>query len=58
MFDVPYLNANCQVSSGIDTQVTANVRLRDDVRFISRVDVTRVLRLDRFKNTSNSRCAV
>lgn len=46
VFDVPYVNANYQVSSGIDMQATANVRLRDDVRFISRVDVTRVLRLD------------
>ena len=46
VFDVPYVNANYQVSSGIDVQATANVRLADGARFISRVDVTRVLRLD------------
>ncbi|MBB3695202.1 TonB-dependent receptor domain-containing protein [Sphingomonas sp. BK580] len=46
VFDVPYVNANYQVSSGIDVQATANVRLAQGVRLISRADVTRVLRLD------------
>ncbi|WP_313534245.1 TonB-dependent receptor domain-containing protein [Sphingomonas sp.] len=46
VFNVPYVNANYQVSSGIDMQATANVRFSDNVRLISRVDVTRVLRLD------------
>lgn len=46
VFDVPYVNANYQVSSGIDMQASARIRLADNVRLISRVDVTRVLRLD------------
>lgn len=46
VFDVPYVNANYQVSSGIDMQATANLRVADNARLISRVDVTRVLRLD------------
>ncbi len=46
VFDVPYVNANYQVSSGLDMQATARIRLADNVRLISRVDVTRVLRLD------------
>lgn len=46
VFNVPYVNANYQVSSGLDMQATANLRLSDNVRLISRVDVTRVLRLD------------
>ncbi|SEN03466.1 iron complex outermembrane recepter protein [Sphingomonas gellani] len=46
VFDVPYVNANYQVSSGIDVQATANVRLGNEARLISRLDVTRVLRLD------------
>lgn len=46
VFDVPYVNANYQVSSGIDMQATANVPLSDTMRLISRIDVTRVLRLD------------
>lgn len=46
VFNVPYVNANYQVSSGIDMQATANIRFSDNVRLVSRVDVTRVLRLD------------
>ena len=46
VFDVPYVNANYQVSSGIDVQASARIRLADNLRLISRVDVTRVLRLD------------
>ena len=46
VFDVPYVNANYMVSSGIDMQANANVQLANGVKFISRVDVTRVLRLD------------
>ncbi|MEG3089871.1 TonB-dependent receptor domain-containing protein [Sphingomonas sp. PB1R3] len=46
VFDVPYVNANYMVSSGIDMQANAVVHLTNDVKFISRVDVTRVLRLD------------
>lgn len=46
VYDVPYVNANYQLSSGIDMQASANLRLSDNVRLISRLDVTRVLRLD------------
>lgn len=46
VFDVPYVNANYQVSSGIDVQANANIPLGDRVRLISRLDVTRVLQLD------------
>lgn len=46
VFDVPYVNANYQVSSGIDMQANLNVRVTDAVRLISRLDVTRVLQLD------------
>ncbi len=46
VFNVPYVNANYQVSSGLDMQATANIRFSDNVRLISRVDLTRVLRLD------------
>ncbi|WP_010543175.1 TonB-dependent receptor domain-containing protein [Sphingomonas elodea] len=46
VFNVPYVNANYQVSSGIDTQATANLRIADNVRLISRLDLTYVLRLD------------
>ena len=46
VFKAPYANANYQISSGIDMQASANVPVSDGVRLISRLDVTRVLRLD------------
>ncbi len=46
VFDVPFVNANYEVSSGLDMQGALNVPLSQDVRLISRIDVTRVLRLD------------
>ncbi len=46
VLNVPFVNANYQVSSGLDFQVSANVPVTDDVRFISRLDVTDVFRLD------------
>jgi iron complex outermembrane receptor protein len=46
VFNVPYVNANYQVSTGIDAQMNATFQLPGDARFISRLDVTRVLRLD------------
>jgi iron complex outermembrane receptor protein len=46
VFKVPYVNANYQVSSGIDVQASANVPLSDGTRLISRLDVTRIFRLD------------
>ena len=46
VFDVPYVNANYMVSSGIDMQANANFQFDNGVKLISRVDVTRVLRLD------------
>ncbi|MGN8000594.1 TonB-dependent receptor domain-containing protein [Sphingomonas sp. 22176] len=46
VLDVPYVNANYQVSSGLDMQASVDLRVTDSVRLLSRVDVTRVLRLD------------
>lgn len=46
VFDVPYVNANYQVSSGIDMQMNLSVPLTGDARFTSRLDVTRVIQLD------------
>jgi len=46
VFDAPYANANYQVSSGLDVQASANVPLSQGARLISRLDVTRVFRLD------------
>lgn len=46
VFNVPYVNANYMVSSGLDMQANAAIPLSDGVRLISRLDVTRVLRLD------------
>ena len=46
VFNVPYVNANYEVSSGIDVQAIANVLLSNDVRLISRLDATRVSKLD------------
>lgn len=46
VFDVPYVNANYMVSSGLDMQMNLSVPLAGDARFISRLDVTRVLQLD------------
>ncbi|SFJ59385.1 iron complex outermembrane recepter protein [Sphingomonas sp. NFR04] len=46
VLDVPYVNANYQVSSGLDMQASVDLHLADRMRLISRVDVTRVLRLD------------
>ncbi|MHC9418645.1 TonB-dependent receptor domain-containing protein [Sphingomonas citri] len=46
VFDVPYVNANDEVSSGLDVQANARIRLASGVRLIERLDATRVLRLD------------
>lgn len=46
VFNVPYVNANALLSSGIDVQANANIRLSGNMRLISRLDVTRTLRLD------------
>ncbi len=43
VFNVPYVNANYQVSSGVDMQANLNVPLSDRVRLISRLDVTQVI---------------
>ncbi|MBW6528389.1 TonB-dependent receptor [Sphingomonas sp. RHCKR7] len=46
VFDVPYVNANYQVSSGIDVQANARIPVASGTRLTERLDVTRVLRLD------------
>lgn len=49
---VPYVNANYEVSSGLDFQATARVPITEDVRFTSRLDVTDVLRFDLVTQTT------
>ncbi|MGK6322381.1 TonB-dependent receptor domain-containing protein [Sphingomonas sp. DT-51] len=46
VFDVPYVNADYQLSTGVDMQANARLPLTQSVRLIERLDVTRVLRLD------------
>lgn len=46
VFDVPYVNANYQVSSGVDMQANLNVPVTDQLRLISRLDVTQIINLD------------
>jgi iron complex outermembrane receptor protein len=46
VYEVPYVNANYQLSSGLDMQANVNVSLSNTVRLFSRLDVTRVFRLD------------
>ncbi|WP_312489244.1 TonB-dependent receptor domain-containing protein [Sphingomonas sp.] len=46
VFDVPYVNADYMVSSGLDLQANLSVPLAGNARLISRLDVTRVLQLD------------
>ncbi len=46
VFNVPYVNANYQVSSGVDMQANLNVALSDRVRLISRLDITQVINLN------------
>ena len=46
VFNVPYVNASYEVSSGIDVQANARIPLGAGLRLIDRLDVTRVLRLD------------
>jgi iron complex outermembrane receptor protein len=42
----PFVNASYEVSSGLDIQATATIPLGTAARFISRLDVTDVFRLD------------
>jgi iron complex outermembrane receptor protein len=44
ILNVPWVNANYALTSGLDLSATANVRLTDDVRFTSRVDATHVIK--------------
>lgn len=46
IINTPYGNANYEVSSGLDMQATATIPLSSTARFISRIDVTDVFRLD------------
>ena len=46
VFDAPYVNANYQVSSGVDVQANLNVPVSDDLRLISRLDITQVINLN------------
>ena len=44
ILNVPWVNANYAVTSGIDVSATANLRLSDNVRFTSRVEATHVIK--------------
>ena len=46
IINVPYVNANYAVTSGIDFSATFNMRVADGVRFNSRVDVNHVIQYD------------
>jgi len=46
VLNAPFVNANYQLSTGIDYQLSARIPVSDGVRFISRLDVTQVLRQD------------
>jgi len=44
VLNAPFVNANYQITDGIDYQVSARVPLGSETRFISRLEVTQVLR--------------
>jgi iron complex outermembrane receptor protein len=46
IINVPYVNANYAITSGIDVAATATIPFSDDVRFTSRVEVTHVFNYD------------
>ena len=46
ILNAPFVNADYEVSSGLDLQATARIPISNTVRFTSRIDVTDVFRLD------------
>ena len=46
IINVPYVNANYAITSGIDLSATFNMRVADGVRFNSRLDVNHVIQYD------------
>ncbi|MCX8477673.1 MAG: TonB-dependent receptor [Sphingomonas sp.] len=46
IINVPYVNANYAITSGIDVAATATIPFSDDVKFTSRVEVTHVFNYD------------
>ncbi|VVT19136.1 TonB-dependent receptor [Sphingomonas sp. EC-HK361] len=46
IIDVPYVNANYAITSGIDLAATATIPLGNDVTFTSRVEATHIFKYD------------
>ncbi|MFC0587840.1 TonB-dependent receptor plug domain-containing protein [Novosphingobium aquiterrae] len=46
IINVPYVNANYAITSGIDFSATVKLRLSDSVRFTSKLDVNHVIQYD------------
>ena len=46
IINVPYVNANYSLTSGVDFSATAKVPVTDDIKWTSRVEVTHVLKYD------------
>ncbi len=46
IINVPYVNANYALTSGIDVSATAKLDLSDSVRFTSKIEVTHVIQYD------------
>jgi iron complex outermembrane receptor protein len=46
IINVPYVNANYAITSGIDFAASANIPLGDGIKFSSRIEVTHVMKYD------------
>ena len=46
IINVPYVNANYAITSGIDLAATANIPLSGDIKFTSRVEATHIFKYD------------
>jgi iron complex outermembrane receptor protein len=46
IINVPYVNANYAITSGVDVSATARIPVTDSVRWTSRVEVTHLLKYD------------
>lgn len=46
IINAPFVNANYQITSGVDFAATAKAPITDDIRLISRIEVTHVIQSD------------
>ncbi|MEG3146913.1 TonB-dependent receptor [Sphingomonas sp. RT2P30] len=53
IINVPYVNANYAITSGIDFAATASIPLGGDVKFTSRIEVTHTLKYDLHTNSGD-----